>query len=243
MEIRRFYVDCNDINEDVVTISGDEFWHLTKVLRYKVGYQIIVCNNKDGKDYYCTIKTIEKDYCTAIVQKICDNECKTKVAVTLYQALPKGDKIDLILQKAVELGVQDIVFFNSDYVSEKKFNLDRLNKINVEACKQCGRSRISNISGLLTFDKMLDSLKIYDKVIICYEDEKVNSIKCELENCTYNNIAIIIGSEGGFSEQEVDLCKKQGAVSVTLGSRIMRCETASIVTCGIVMYELGEMSR
>ena len=138
MDIKRFYVNADDITDNVVTILGDEFWHLTKVLRYKTGYQIIVCNNQDGKDYLCKITLIDKDYAQAIVQDIVDNECKTKVNVTLFQALPKGDKADLIVQKAVELGVQDIYFFNSSFVSEAKFNLDRLNKINVEACKQCG---------------------------------------------------------------------------------------------------------
>lgn len=243
MEIRRFYVNSDDITDNVVTICGDEFWHLTKVLRYKVGYQIIVCNDSDGKDYLCTIDLIEKDYAQATVCKIINNECKTKVGITLFQALPKGDKADLIVQKAVELGVQNIVFFNSDYVSEKKFNIDRLHKINVEACKQCGRSRLSKIYGLLTFDEMLQKLNNFDKVLVCYENEKLNGIKNELKSFNGDNLAIIIGSEGGFSEQEIDKCKLNSAVSVTLGNRIMRCETASIVVCGIVMYELGEMSR
>ena len=157
--------------------------------------------------------------------------------------MPKGDKADLIVQKAVELGVQDIYFFNSSFVSEAKFNLDRLNKINVEACKQCGRSRKSNIYGLFDFKEILDLFHNFDKVIICYENEKINSIKKELCDFNGESIAIIIGSEGGFSDNEVSLCKNYGAKSVTLGNRIMRCETASIVTCGIVMYELGEMNR
>lgn len=243
MEIRRFYVSVDDITDNVVTIVGDEFWHLTKVLRYKVGYNIIVCNNTDGKDYVCKIKLIDKDYCQAVVEDIVDNECKTKSNITLFQALPKGDKADLIVQKAVELGVQNICFFDSNYVAEKKFNLDRLHKINVEACKQCGRSRISNIFGLLTFEEMLNLLKNFDKVIVCYENEKTNNLGEELVGMESKNIAIIIGSEGGFSEQEVELCKSFGAKSVTLGSRILRCETASIVVCGIVMYVLGEMNR
>ena len=161
----------------------------------------------------------------------------------MFQALPKGDKADLIVQKAVELGVQNIVFFNSDYVSEKKFNIDRLHKINVEACKQCGRSRLSKIYGLYTFDQMLQKLQGFDKVLVCYENEKINDIKNELKYFNGDNLAIIIGSEGGFSEREIDKCQSNGAVSVTLGNRIMRCETASIVVCGIAMYELGEMSR
>ena len=89
---------------------------------------------------------------------------------------------------------------------------------------------------------MLELLKNYDKVIICYENEKLNGIKSELSTFAGQNIAVIIGSEGGFSQAEVDKCVSFGAKSVTLGKRIMRCETASIVVCGIVMYELGEMN-
>lgn len=243
MDIRRFYVNIDDICDNVVTICGDEFWHLTKVLRYKVGYQIIVCNNVDGKDYFCKIKLIDKDYAQAVIEDVVDNECKTKHNIALFQALPKGDKIDLICQKAVELGVQDIFVFESQYVAEKKFNLERLHKINVEACKQCGRSRTSNVYGLLAFDEVVGLLANFDKVIVCYEKEKANSIKAELQGEIGQNIAIVIGSEGGFSEQEISSFVQNGAKSVTLGSRIMRCETASIVACGILMYELGEMSR
>lgn len=243
MDIRRFYIAQEDICGNQVTISGDEFWHLTKVLRYKLGYSLIVCNNIDGNDYLCELTEISKDFARAEVKEIVPNECKTKAKITLYQALPKGDKADFITQKAVELGVSDIVFFNSDYVSEKKFNIERLNKINVEACKQCGRSRISNIKGLLSFDQMLCELDLFDKVILCYENEKINSIKSQLRGEKFENIALIVGSEGGFSEQEVEKAKQKGAEAVTLGSRILRCETASIVVCGVVLYELGEMDR
>lgn len=241
MEIRRFYVKPEDIANDIVTISGNEFWHLTKVLRYKVGYNLIVCNNFDGIDYLCELCEISKDYAIAKVQEKLDNECKTKCKITLFQALPKGDKVDLITQKAVELGVSNIVFFNSDFVSESKFNLERLNKINVEACKQCGRSRISNIFGLVDFEQVVQNFDKFDKVVVCYENEKINSIKNELEGKNFENIAIVIGSEGGFSQSEIDVCKTNNASIVTLGKRILRCETASIVVCGLVLYALGEM--
>lgn len=241
MEIRRFYVNEQDINGNLVTITGDEFWHLTKVLRHKVGYKIIVCNNVDGNDYYCNITEIGADYCLAEVQNVVANECKTSSSVTLLQALPKGDKADLIVQKAVELGVQNIVFFDSSCVSESKFNAERLNKINVEACKQCGRSRISNIYGLISFGEMLSCLEKFDKVIMCYEKENERSIKQGLQAISGDKIAVIIGSEGGFAEGEATAIQSHGGVSVSLGKRIMRAETASIVACGLIMYELGEM--
>lgn len=244
MEIKRFYANLNNFTDGNVLLDGDEFYHMTKVLRHKIGYKIIVSNNVDGKDYYCIITRIDTDSATAEIISIEDNECKTNIKITLYQALPKGDKIDLIVQKAVELGVSDIKIFNSDYVNENKFNLERLNKINIEACKQCGRSRVAEVSGLFTFDEMLLQACKNDLIIFAYEKEQINNIKSAIaNNKEINSVAIVIGSEGGFSLEEVEKAKNSKAEIVTLGSRIMRCETASIVCMGIVMYELGEMCR
>ena len=243
MDIKRFYVDSEDISDGIITITGDEFNHLTRVLRYKVGYSLIACNNVDGLDYVATIKAINKDSATCKIDEIISNECKTNTAVTLYQALPKGDKIDLIVQKSIELGAGEIVVFNSENVAEKKHNIDRLNRINIEACKQCGRSRIATIRGVIEFDELISELNRYDKVIVCYEKEKINTFKNELSSRNIGSLAIIIGSEGGFSADEVLQIISSGGKSVTLGSRILRCETASIVTVGIAMYELGEMEK
>ena len=243
MDIKRFYVNSDDISNDIITISGDEFNHLTRVLRYKVGYALIACNNVDGLDYVAEVAEINKDNAVCKITEIVQNECKTKTSVTLYQALPKGDKVDLIVQKSIELGVGDVVIFDSLNVAERKFNLDRLNRINIEACKQCGRSRIANIRGLLDFCDMIDELSQYDKVIVCYEKEKVNTFANELSCSDISKLAIIIGSEGGFDKDEITDIVEAGGRSVTLGSRILRCETASIVSVGIAMYELGEMER
>lgn len=244
MEIKRFYANLNNFIENEVVIDGGEFYHMTKVLRHKVGYKIIVSNNYDGKDYHCVVTQINKDSAVARIESVTDNECKTNVDITLFQALPKGDKIDFIVQKAVELGVSKINVFNSDYVSESKFNLDRQNKINIEACKQCGRSRIAAIDGLISYDETLLRAASSDLILFAYEKELHNDIKSVItKNKNIKSLAIIIGSEGGFNEEEVSRAKSIGAEVVTLGSRIMRCETASIICTGIVMYELGEMSR
>ena len=243
MDIKRFYVSSEDINNNICKITGNEFYHLTKVLRHKVGFIIIVCNNIDGKDYYAKLTEINKDYALAEIYDAIDNECKTNVDITLYQALPKGDKIDLITQKAVELGISNIKIFNSKYVSESKFNIDRLDRINLEACKQCGRSRVANINGVLDFSSMLLELDHYDKVLVCYENEKVNNFKTALENFKGKSLALIIGSEGGFDIEEIEKIREHAGISVTLGSRILRAETASIVGVALAMYELGELNR
>lgn len=243
MDIKRFYVKSEDINDNICKITGNEFYHLTKVLRHKVGFVIIVCNNIDGKDYYAKLTEINKDFALAEIYDAIDNECKTNVDITLYQALPKGDKIDLITQKAVELGISNIKIFNSKYVSESKFNIDRLDRINLEACKQCGRSRVANINGVLDFSSMLLELDSYDKVLVCYENEKYNNFKTALDNFNGKSLALIIGSEGGFDIEEIEKIREHGGISVTLGSRILRAETASIVSVALAMYELGELNR
>ncbi len=243
MDIKRFYVDIVDINNGNITIKGDEFNHLTRVLRYKVGFKLIACNNHDGFDYLSTIVKINRDNAECKVNDIIKNECLTSTAVTLYQALPKGDKIDLIVQKSIELGTSEIVVFESDNIAETKFNLDRLNRINIEACKQCGRSRVASIRGLLSFSDMINELQRFDKIIVCYEHEKLNTFRRELLVKDIKNLAIIVGSEGGFSMDEITKITSAGGKSVTLGKRILRCETASIVSVGIAMYELGEMER
>ncbi|MDE7337511.1 MAG: 16S rRNA (uracil(1498)-N(3))-methyltransferase, partial [Clostridia bacterium] len=147
MEIKRFFAEKEDYDGNNIKIYGEEFAHMTKVLRHKVGYKIIV-NLDDGKDYECTLTEIKPDCAVAKVDSIKENECKTKAEVTLFQALPKGDKFDFIVQKCVELGVEKIVPFLSRYTNESKFNIVRSRKIAIEACKQCGRSRKAEVAEL-----------------------------------------------------------------------------------------------
>ena len=240
MEIKRFFADAKNFDGRYIIIDGEEYTHLSKVLRHKVGYQIIV-NLDDGKDYYCTIREMSRDYAKVEVDKVVDNECKASVSVTLFQALPKGDKIDLITQKCVELGVEKIVPFLSKYTNESKFNLQRLSRIALEACKQCGRARLAQVGELLDFDGLLSMLEEYDVVILPYEHAKVGKIKDVQGLGNGKKIALIIGSEGGFAQEEVDdIVAKRGQV-VSLGKRILRCETAAIITSALIMYEMGDL--
>ena len=240
MEIKRFFANSDDFDGSNIKIYGEEFNHMTKVLRHKVGYKIVV-NLDDGKDYNCTLTQISPDYAVANVDSITENECKAKASVTLFQALPKGDKFDLIVQKCVELGVENITPFLSRYTNESKFNLARSQRIALEACKQCGRSRKAQIGELTDFDGLLDSLKGYDVIIMPYENAKVGKIGNVKGLESEKKIALIIGSEGGFCQEEVDKVKAMGGEIVSLGKRILRCETASIVAASLIMYELGEL--
>ena len=240
MELKRFFANANNFDGRYILIDGEEYTHMSKVLRHKVGYQIIV-NLNDGKDYYCIIKEMNKDYAKAEVEKIVDNECKALASVTLFQALPKGDKLDLITQKCVELGVEKIIPFMSQYVNESKYNLQRLNRIALEACKQCGRARSAQVGDLIGFDGLLDMLDEYDTVILPYEHAKVGKISDVQGLGKGKKIALIIGSEGGFAEQEVEKIVARRGQVVSLGKRILRCETAAIIASAIIMYEIGDL--
>ena len=241
MEIKRFFVEPCDIVNDSITITGEEFYHLTTVLRHKVGYKIIVCCS-DDYDYNATITEIKKDYAKAVIDSRIPNCCKPKTNINLYQAVIKNTKLDIVIQKAIELGVHSITLFYSKNTNETNINLDRLNKIAKEASKQCGRADLVKINGIFPFDEMLNDIKKYKNIVIPYEyEDKNNFSSLNLKND--NDYALIIGSEGGFDIKEVEKVKALNGKSVTLGNRILRAETASIVAISLLMYELGEFDK
>lgn len=238
MEIRRFFVAKQDISGSVVTLCGDEFVHMTKVLRYKVGYKAIVCAN-DGIEHICTVSEIGKDFAKLNIDesKVVDRK---SVEITLFAGLLKNNKLDFAMQKAVELGVDKIIPFTSANCAENKFSQDRANKIALEAGKQCGSAYISEVGELIDFDSLITTLKGFDDVIFAYEFEKEHSVdKCLPKG---KKIALIVGPEGGFQPDEAKRIKDVGAKTVSLGRRILRAETASIILSALILYGLGELN-
>lgn len=237
MEIRRFFVNPSDINGNTVTLSGDEFYHMTKVLRYKEGYKAVILAN-DGIELHSTVTSIGKDKATLTIdeRKVVDVK---NAKVTLFAGLLKNNKLDFVVQKGVELGVDVIVPFTSQNTAETKFNLDRANKIALESAKQCGSVYLSKVEDLTDYDTMLGDFASFDKVIFAYEDEKQTRIADAVE-CG-KNVAIIVGPEGGFTPLEVQKAKENGAEIVTLGRRILRAETASIVSLTLTLDALHEL--
>ena len=237
MEIRRFFVDKADILGDRITLGGDEFYHMTKVLRYKVGYKAVILAN-DGIERHSVVEEICKDYAVLKIEEevVADRKNAT---VTLYAGLLKNNKLDFVVQKGVELGVDRIIPFVSQNSAETKFNADRANKIALESAKQCGSVYLSQVDDLVDFDKVVDGFKNYDKVIFAYENEKKNSIRDAVRGAS--NLAIIVGPEGGFTPEETDRAIAGGADVVTLGRRILRAETASIVSATLALEALGEL--
>jgi 16S rRNA (uracil1498-N3)-methyltransferase len=182
MEIRRFFINKENIKDDTVTISGDEFDHIVKVLRHKVGFKIIVCSG-DKNDIHCTIFKIEKNYLLAKIDSIELNQNETKTDITLFQSISKSEKMDVIVQKAVELGVKKIIPFESSF-SSNDLRPERLNKISYEACKQCGRAILVDVIDPVKFNDLKEILKNYDVILVGYENEDKLSFK-DIDKCIF----------------------------------------------------------
>ena len=232
MEIRRFLTSSDKIKNDVAEISGDEFTYAVKVLRQKTGFTVIV-NTGDGYDRIGEISEITKDKLTVKIRETVKNEANPDKKITLYQGSCKQGKNDFIVQKAVELGISRIVFFKSDFVTEKEVNVERLRKIATEALKQCGRADSVEVE----FTDYFNAVDNCENAVIFYEGECENTLS-DIGNAVS---ALFVGSEGGFSEREVGYARERGLKTITLGKRILRAETASVVATSMIQYLTGDL--
>lgn len=230
MEIRRFLTSSDKIKNDVAEISGDEFTYAVKVLRQKTGFTVIV-NTGDGYDRIGEISEIAKDKLTVKIRETVKNEATPDKKITLYQGSCKQGKNEFIVQKAVELGISRIVFFKSDFVTEKEVNVERLRKIATEALKQCGRADSVEVE----FTDYFSAVDNCENAVIFYEGECENT----LSDIGNDVSALFVGSEGGFSEREVGYARERGLKTITLGKRILRAETASVVATSMIQYLTG----
>ncbi|MCI7583407.1 MAG: 16S rRNA (uracil(1498)-N(3))-methyltransferase [Christensenellaceae bacterium] len=230
MEIRRFLTSSDKIKNDVAEISGDEFTYAVKVLRQKTGFTVIV-NSGDGYDRIGEISEIAKDKLTVKIRETVKNEATPDKKITLYQGSCKQGKNDFIVQKAVELGISRIVFFKSDFVTEKEVNVERLRKIATEALKQCGRADSVEVE----FTDYFNAVDNCENAVMFYEGECENT----LSDIGNDVSALFVGSEGGFSEREVGYARERGLKTITLGKRILRAETASVVATSMIQYLTG----
>jgi len=245
--MHKFFVTPKDIRGNSITITGEDVHHIKKVLRMDIGDELMVSDG-NGKDYICKIDSFLKGIvkCT-IIEKLNVN-AESPLSIILYQCLPKSDKMELIIQKCTELGVKEIVPVISsrtivkmeDDKRDKK--LERWNKIARESAKQSNRAYVPIVRPPLNFEKALEEISELDLGIIPWEKENGNGLKHVLRDRKgVRDIGIMIGPEGGFSNEEVDKARKCGLISVTLGPRILRTETAGFVIVSIVMYEIGDM--
>lgn len=234
----RFFVLPEQIDGNLIYIKGEDVAHISRVLRMQPGDDISVCDGM-GKDYICQLAKIDKTSVVAEIITVQENDAEPLSKITLYQGIPKGSKFDFIVQKCVEIGVTKIVPMQTErVVSKGALKIDRLSKISMEAAKQSGRGIVPLVCETISFDEAVSKASADDIALIPYECERENTLKAVLKNATATNISVFIGPEGGFSDHEISLALEHGIHSVTLGNRILRTETAGLVTIGNILYEL-----
>jgi len=236
--MRRIFLD--KIN-DIVTLTGEQHVHLSVVLRARVGDSVDIATG-DGFVYSAAITSINsKNTVLKVTDKRVDG-AEPDVKVSLYFAALKGEHNDLVVQKAVELGVSRLIPVKTKYTGPQAPRIDRLNKIAFSACAQSGRGKLVAVEEIVDFDSALQEIKKYDLAVFLYEKAVTPALKVFLRSnlCkSVRNIAILIGGEGGFSADEVLAAKNTGLTPLTLGNRILRAETASIAVLSCIMYELA----
>lgn len=249
--MRKFFVSSNQINENEIEILGDDINHIKNVLRLPVGEKILICNQDNSQNYISKITKISKN---SIICQILSEEKSTSesnIKIDIFQGLPKADKMELIIQKATELGANSFipVVFKRTIVKidekDKNKKIERWQKIAEVAAKQSGRDIVPEIKNIENVKNICNLFKKYDIVLVAYECENKNSLKDELQKLKSNKnelkIAIVIGPEGGIDESEIEVFKNAGVKIITLGKRILRTETVALVMTAIINYELEDI--
>lgn len=242
--MRRFFISSSLTDEMVIT--GDDVHHISKVLRMKTGDKCIVVA-PDGTTGLAAISDIMSKQINLSLINIIDDNKEPAVRVILVQGLPKSDKMDYIVQKAVELGVHQIIPMIAErsvvqYNAQKKIaRVERWQKIAAEASKQCRRSKIPEVTGIQTLRDILPQFDDKTELILLYEGKTSVRLHDVLIASRSDTIAIIVGPEGGFSEEEVALAAAHNAAIVTMGPRILRTETAAVASMAVIMYACGDL--
>jgi len=233
--MRRFFgVEKNN----KVYIEGEEFNHLKNVLRMSVGDEMLVSLN-DEFEYICEVEKMEKGRAICKVNGKRECEGNPHKNIVIFQAITKGSKFEFIVQKATEIGISKIVPFLSEFVIAKvsESKKDRLMSIAINACKQCERTKVPEIADVTDVDGVISQFKDFDLVLFANERASVGE---QIKNFDkHQNIAIIVGSEGGFSQKEKEKFEGAGATTISLGKRIYRCETASVAMMSLVSILSG----
>ena len=240
----RFFVSPEEIADASVFLTGENAAH-AKVLRLKAGEQVLVCDGQ-GVECLCSVVQIQADQVELAVITRQESRSEAAVRVSVYMAYPKADKLEHVIQKATELGAHEIVAFPSarcvsrpDEKSLRK-KAERWQKIAASAAEQSGRGMIPQVVTVGSFREALDRAAKADLSILFYENERATTLRMALESCEYKSVALLSGPEGGLEEREVEQAAAAGLRVCTLGSRILRCETAPLCGLSAVMYAAGE---
>ena len=243
--MHHFFVTQEQVKEEKIWIEGSDVNHIKNVLRMKIGEELHISDG-NNKKYLCEIETMSSDVvCAQIIEELAsDTELPSKIY--LFQGLPKSDKMELIVQKAVELGVYEIIPVATkravvkldDKKAAKK--VERWNSISEGGAKQSGRNVVPEVKHVMSYKEAMQYAKDLDVVLIPYElAEGMDETRQVIEAIRPGqSVGIFIGPEGGFETAEVEYALEQGAKAITLGKRILRTETAGLTTLSIIMYHL-----
>jgi 16S rRNA (uracil1498-N3)-methyltransferase len=255
--MQRYFIAAAQFAEDTVTIIGDDAHHLARVMRAQIG-DTCICSNGHNREAVVEITELSKDTVTARILEELPMTAEADVDVWIAQSLPKGDKMEIVIQKGTEIGAAGFLPFVSErtivqYDAKKEAKrADRWHKIAKEAAEQAHRNRIPELDSVLSWKELLKKVPSFDAVFICYEKEDGSQLRpavlAALEGgATRHNegstskLLVIIGPEGGLTENEVQQAEAAGCVPVSLGRRILRTETAALVAVTCILYEYGEM--
>ncbi|MBQ8005178.1 MAG: 16S rRNA (uracil(1498)-N(3))-methyltransferase [Clostridia bacterium] len=252
----RFFVAENNIDlvSGVIVIYGDDAHHISRSLRMAVGDHLTVCDGKSF-EYSCVLTCFGQNSVSCTIVETKELTTEPPFSVVIYQALPKGDKLDTIIQKSIECGAASLVTFESEFcVAKEKEDsavrkLERRRRIAAEAAKQCGRGIIPAVYPTMDFESAVKEAAKADIPLFCYEGEGTVTLKSlinqqkktlDQNKITAPKISVIIGSEGGFSDREAEFAKENGMLMAGLGSRILRSETVAgfVLACLVYEFEL-----
>ncbi|MDT3426576.1 16S rRNA (uracil1498-N3)-methyltransferase [Paenibacillus forsythiae] len=253
--MQRYFVSPDSFGEDSVTIGGEDARHIARVMRGKAGDKLIVSDGV-SREALAEIASIGDGIVTVSIIENMPMTQEARVKITVAQSLPKGDKMEVVIQKCTEIGAAAFLPFLSErtivqYDERKESKrLERWRKIAKEAAEQAHRNIVPEVSAPLTWKQLLKSADRYDAVYFCYEKEEGLQLRsavapwaAQLGAAPGASALVIVGPEGGFSEHECKEAEEAGAVSVGLGKRILRCETAGMVAAACILYETGEMGE
>lgn len=243
--MQKFFVNEEQIKENHITMIGTDVNHILHVLRLKQEDEIQICSNQTSQNYKVRIQIVEKDKIECeIIEKI-ESEVESEIDLTIFQGLPKADKMEWIIQKTTEIGVKAIVPVEMERSivkiegKDKIKKIERWQKIAEVAAKQSKRDKIPEIKNIISMKEVYSQIENYQLFIVAYEEEKEMTLKKLLqENKLATKIAILVGPEGGIDKKEMENLIKHNSKIVTLGNRILRTETAPIVMSSNILYEL-----
>ncbi|MBE6978967.1 MAG: 16S rRNA (uracil(1498)-N(3))-methyltransferase [Ruminococcaceae bacterium] len=240
----RFFVAPEELNGPQILLTGENAQH-ARVLRLKAGEEVLACDGQ-GMECLCTVESVSAGEVILGVLERRSSRNEAAVKVSIYMAFPKADKLEHVIQKATELGAYEIVAFPSgrcisrpDDKSLKK-KLERWQKIAASAAEQSGRGVIPEVIALPSFTAALERAGKADKALMFYENEHATTLRMALESGSFETVSLLTGPEGGLEEKEVEQARNAGLQVCTLGSRILRCETAPLCALSAVMYAAGE---